>query len=154
MFKQTVNISKTLRFKRWSRKRYAAFASLNKVVSIASLAVSVADKSLIKVGNYLQSCAHALSNDDLLSESTNFDELENLLALNAENQQIITIQTSADACAAGTSTVYSLLKATNKGNEPIVGRFFVCGNLQIFKYQIFKNQIFEYQVIKFQIKFK
>ena len=154
MFKQTVNISKTLRFKRWSRKRYAAFASLNKVVSIASLAVSVADKSLIKVGNYLQSCAHALSNDDLLSESTNFDELENLLVLNAENQQIITIQTSADACAAGASTVYSLLKATNKGNEPFVGRFFVCGNLQIFKYQIFKNQIFEYQVIKFQIKFK
>jgi hypothetical protein len=37
MFKHTVNTSKTLRFKRWSRKRYAAFASLNKVVSIATL---------------------------------------------------------------------------------------------------------------------
>ncbi len=133
MFKNTVNTSKTLRFKRWSRKRYAAFASMQKVVSIAALTVSVADKALAKAGGYLQTRLQILSGGDVLSEGPGFEELENLLVLNAESQQIFTIQSCADACAAGALTGYSLSKrATNKGNVPFVGRFFVAENLQIF----------------------
>jgi hypothetical protein len=141
MFKNTVNTSKTLRFKRWSRKRYAAFASMQKVVSIAALTVSVADKALAKAGSYLQSSLQILSGGDVLSESPGFEELENLLVLNAESQQqIITIQSCADACAAGASSVYSLLKATNKGNVPFVGRFFVAENLQIFHSDSYRDK--------------
>lgn len=136
MFKHTVNTSKILRFKRWSRKRYAAFASMNRVVSIATLVVSVADKSLTKAGSYLQSSLQILSGGDVLSESPNSEELENLLVLNAESQQqIITIQSCADACAAGASTVYSLLKKrpTRAMSLLLVAFLFAeISNLQIF----------------------
>lgn len=49
MFRYATHTNLGLRFKRWSRKSYAVFASLNKVVSIASLVVSVANQSVTKL---------------------------------------------------------------------------------------------------------
>ena len=47
--KQTGQISKKrLVFSKWSRKGYSAFASLNKVVNIASLSVDISNTSLKK----------------------------------------------------------------------------------------------------------
>lgn len=46
--KNTVSARYSIRFRRWSRKAYAAFASLGKYVTIGSLRKSVADRSLSK----------------------------------------------------------------------------------------------------------
>ncbi|NLO69738.1 MAG: hypothetical protein GX102_02055 [Porphyromonadaceae bacterium] len=39
---------KTIRFRRWSRKGYAVFAGLNKVISIGRIGSSISDKALLK----------------------------------------------------------------------------------------------------------
>lgn len=46
--KITAPVRRTLRFRRWSRKAYAAFASIGRCVSIGCLRKSVADSSLSK----------------------------------------------------------------------------------------------------------
>ncbi|MDR2823679.1 MAG: hypothetical protein LBB41_00595, partial [Prevotellaceae bacterium] len=38
-----------LRFRRWSRAGYSAFRTLNRVVTIAQLRVSIADKAMLKL---------------------------------------------------------------------------------------------------------
>ena len=48
MFKQTKTQQRIVRFRRWSRVRYAVFCSLGVVVTIGSLAVSIADNSVLK----------------------------------------------------------------------------------------------------------
>lgn len=48
MQKSKVNISFSYRFRRWSRKAYAVFASLNKSISIGSLSVDMASATLFK----------------------------------------------------------------------------------------------------------
>jgi len=51
MFKQTKTQQRIIRFRRWSRARYAVFCSLGTVVTIGCLAVSIADKSVQKSAN-------------------------------------------------------------------------------------------------------
>lgn len=46
--KNTTPTRHTIRFRRWSRKAYAAFASIGRCVTIGSLRKSVADSSLSK----------------------------------------------------------------------------------------------------------
>ncbi|MEL5896222.1 hypothetical protein AAE250_22365 [Bacteroides sp. GD17] len=46
--KNTTPARHTIRFRRWSRKAYAAFASIGRCVTIGSLRKSVADSSLSK----------------------------------------------------------------------------------------------------------
>ena len=46
--KQTVSRPSSLRFRRWSRKAYAAFASIGRHVTIGCVSKSIADKSLTK----------------------------------------------------------------------------------------------------------
>lgn len=41
-------LGKSIRFRRWSRKRYAAFCSLGKIISIGHLRCAIAEQSLIK----------------------------------------------------------------------------------------------------------
>ncbi|MGL5731819.1 MAG: hypothetical protein ACRCX5_11955 [Bacteroidales bacterium] len=41
-------LSGSIRFRRWSRKRYAAFCSLGKIISIGHLRCGIAEQSLIK----------------------------------------------------------------------------------------------------------
>ncbi|MDO9633572.1 MAG: hypothetical protein Q7J05_00830 [Paludibacter sp.] len=48
MQKSKVNISFSYRFRRWSRKAYAVFASLNKAISIGSLSVDMASATLFR----------------------------------------------------------------------------------------------------------
>ena len=48
MFKLPKNKTTSLRFRRWSRAKYAVFCSLASVVSIGCVAISIADKSLKK----------------------------------------------------------------------------------------------------------
>lgn len=48
VMKKSLPIRRTLRFRRWSRKRYAAFASMGRCVTIGCLRKNVADCSLSK----------------------------------------------------------------------------------------------------------
>ena len=48
MFKQTKTQQRIIRFRRWSRARYAVFCSIGAVVTIGCLAISIADKSVQK----------------------------------------------------------------------------------------------------------
>ncbi|MGN0036284.1 MAG: hypothetical protein ACI36X_03580 [Bacteroidaceae bacterium] len=50
MKKTILRTIRTLRFRRWSRKGYAAFCSMGRVVSIGRLKKSIADASLGKQG--------------------------------------------------------------------------------------------------------
>lgn len=76
MFNFASNSTKNLRFRRWSRKSYAVFASLNKVVSIGSLVVSVADKSLLKTASHISNFVSDLLMDSQEVSDSAFDELE------------------------------------------------------------------------------
>ena len=48
MFSQAKTQQRIIRFRRWSRARYAVFCSLGTVVTIGCLSVSIADKSVQK----------------------------------------------------------------------------------------------------------
>lgn len=52
MIRITRHICPAIRFHRWSRKAYAAFASLGRVVLIARVGKSITEASLSKVGKY------------------------------------------------------------------------------------------------------
>ena len=53
MNKQIHTTARVIRFRRWSRARYAVFVSLSCAVTIGVLAVSVSDKSQQKSGAYV-----------------------------------------------------------------------------------------------------
>ncbi len=48
MFKRIQITKSCLRFRRWSRARYAVFSSLSNVVNIGCISISIANKSLQK----------------------------------------------------------------------------------------------------------
>jgi len=116
MFKQHTNSTHSLRFKRWSRKSYAIFASLHKVVSIGALVVSVADKSLQKVTGHISNCVSNLFKNAQEANESVFEELET--SSNSCNIQTLTIQLRTDAPAAsGASAIFASIRATYKGES-------------------------------------
>jgi|GEM_PF-3022 len=116
MFKQTTNNTQSLRFRRWSRKSYAVFASLHKTVSIGALVVSVADKSLVKATGYISNFVSNLLLNNQEANDSAFDELET--ATNNCILQTLTIQQRTDAAAAGAIGIYPSKRATYKGESP------------------------------------
>jgi hypothetical protein len=48
MLYKGTNIAKTVRFRRWTRKAYAVFASLGKTISIGNLRVAMAGQTLFR----------------------------------------------------------------------------------------------------------
>ncbi len=116
MFKQTTNSTQSLRFRRWSRKSYAVFVSLHKVVSIGALVVSVADKSLVKAASHVSNFVSNLLFDNQEASDTEFDELET--TSNNFILQTLTIQQRTDAAAAGAIGIYPSKRATYKGESP------------------------------------
>ncbi len=48
MLYKGTNITKTVRFRRWTRKTYAVFASLGKTISIGNLRVAMAGQTLFR----------------------------------------------------------------------------------------------------------
>lgn len=116
MFNFASNSTKNLRFRRWSRKSYAVFASLNKVVSIGSLVVSVADKSLLKTASHISNFVSDLLMDSQEVSDSAFDELET--ATNNCILQTLSIRQRTDAAAAGAIGIYASKRATYKGESP------------------------------------
>ena len=80
--------SRSLRFKRWSRKSYAVFCSLGVTVTIGQLAVHVQEKSVVK----LASAKLFTTINDLFDISEEITEEENDLlpaSLVAVNQFVV-----------------------------------------------------------------
>ena len=97
MNKQTHTTAKVLRFRRWSRARYAVFVSLSCAVSIGVLAVSVSDKSQQKLRTFAASdnCLACGENDD--KESSDALPAETVMLQLQEN--IVVNQNNDNAAA-------------------------------------------------------
>lgn len=81
---------RTIRFRRWSRKAYAAFASIGKCVTIGCLRKSVADSSLSKQKNSSAANCSLDQNTSSVDANSNRDhdvplECEDLLSLALQN---------------------------------------------------------------------
>jgi len=100
MNKQTQNMAKTLRFRRWSRAHYAVFVSLSCAVSIGFLSVSVSDKSLQKADKQIVFNDNSVLDRNENDEQTDVIQPESVFLLLLENN-IISNQTSGNAAARG-----------------------------------------------------
>lgn len=99
-YKQTAH---SIRFRRWSRKGYAAFCSLTCVVTIGALAVSVSDKTLQKSVSKVDCIPTRIDYEDNEKESECTEIAANTLEI-----QLNTIhQNNSVAVAVGTENDYS-----------------------------------------------
>jgi len=64
-----------LRFKRWSRAKYAVFASISSCVSIGKVKVSIADCLLKKQENSIREYHSIYNNDDVENKESEFSDL-------------------------------------------------------------------------------
>lgn len=111
--------SRSLRFKRWSRKSYAVFCSLGVTVTIGQLAVHVQEKSVVK----LASAKLFTTINDLFDISEEITEEENDLlpaSLVAVNQFVVA---QNDIAASGSSVC---VKISRKLNWYLAGSAFLC----------------------------
>jgi hypothetical protein len=96
MFKQLNQKISSIRFRRWSRAKYAVFCSLRCAVTIGRLAVSIADKSLQKVIGVCFNLAFVVKCDDSQNKKKEINEFEALLLHIQENTfSEITLDTTA-----------------------------------------------------------
>lgn len=118
MQQQTPNTTKAIRFRRWSRTRFAIFASLSCTVTIGVLNAAISEKSLKKAENAHQIVyvENKLSNDDEHPESSlatlSFAETT---ILNA--QLNFTINQTLDNAAACDLIFYKPLSTVEAGNS-------------------------------------
>ncbi len=75
--KPFLNTVKSIRFRQWSRKNYAVFAGLNKVISIGRVKASICDMALLKTNSLL--VTSTVFSDNLLKNCDEEDEAEILL---------------------------------------------------------------------------
>lgn len=75
--KQLVNSTKSIRFRRWTRKSYAIFAGLNKVISIGKIKAGICDRTSLKTNSL--SVIDAIFVSNLLKTFDENEETEELL---------------------------------------------------------------------------
>jgi len=111
MFKQKQqNKQLSLRFRRWSRARYAVFVSLTQNVTIGVLSVSVSDKSTQKQASHKQ----LLLNDSTNNNNENTDSEVEPVEFNLQNEAVIvSIANSCDKAAAASRQLISLFYKPN-----------------------------------------
>ncbi len=105
MFKLANNKTTSLRFRRWSRAKYAVFCSLASVVSIGCVAISIADKSLKKAVGVCKQLSHRSG----LDSSDEIIETKELEAALLQLKETTLFEISFDSAAAcGHSSLYSV----------------------------------------------
>ena len=110
MFKQKQqNKQLSLRFRRWSRARYAVFVSLTQNVTIGVLSVSVSDKSTQKRASRKQLLLNNSKNNN-----ENADSEVEPVEINLQNEAVIaSIANSCDKAAAASRQLISLFYKPN-----------------------------------------
>jgi len=121
MFKQTYKKATSIRFRRWSRAKYAIFCSLSTAVTIGKLTVSIADKSLQKAINVCLNAFFASNFDESPEDKDEKLELEASLIL---SRDIILTKTITDcAVACDHISLYSILSKRLKRVVPVPTAF-------------------------------
>ena len=87
MKKSIVKTTTSIRFRKWSRKNYAAFSGLNKIISIGHVSATICEKALLKnnllsviSGSFVENCDTARKYEE---QETDLSQLEILLNTNA-----------------------------------------------------------------------
>lgn len=86
---KNLNSTSTIRFRRWSRKGYAIFVGLNKVINIGRVSSAIAEKSLLKSGVFPDS--------NYFIQNKIKEEEQEELRLDEQQLQILAILTEAIA---------------------------------------------------------
>ena len=103
MFSQTKIQQCIIRFRRWSRAKYAVFCSLASVVSIGCVAISIADKSLQKSVGVCAELSHR-SEFDTSDETAETSEIE--VALFQLREITLSEITFGSAAVCGRTSLY------------------------------------------------
>ena len=104
MFRQTKQKATAIRFRRWSRAKYAVFCSLSSTVTIGRLAVSIADKSLQKAVEVCINLPFAISSEESPNEKKKKAELD--ASLVQIHETILSEITFDSAAACGHKSTY------------------------------------------------
>ena len=128
--KNTTPVRHTIRFRRWSRKAYAAFASIGRCVTIGSLRKSVADSSLSKqkaAGTAGQAGCSAASawkgategreTDIGIPLGSNTALLCGMTGTGMSLQALFQVQVVGSNANAGGQEEYILIQRNNKGTD-------------------------------------
>lgn len=102
MLKHPNNKTTSLRFRRWSRAKYAVFCSLASVISIGCLSVSIADKSLQKAVGVSCDIFNKTSFDSEIDAS----EINDTEAILLQLMEINLSEISFDSAAVCSQTLY------------------------------------------------
>ena len=107
MFKQAKHTVTSIRFRRWSRAKYAIFCSLNRAVSIGCVAIAIADKSLQKaIGTSV--FALSLNGSDSESPEKQQEQADLKLAIQQLQETTLLEKTFESAAACGLNTYFLL----------------------------------------------
>ena len=116
MKRQTSISAKSIRFRQWSRKGYAVFSGLHKVISIGKISAGICEKALLK-NNLLSSVCPILSENNFITDREKEPEKE-LLSFE-QFYNINSLPTAIDY-PAGCSSQYLLTRGwkREKGSFP------------------------------------
>ena len=108
MKKRQRNSATIIRFRQWSRKGYAVFSGLNKVISIGRVNASVCDKALLKTNLITEALTERFSltfNTGEREKDAEPEELLQRLLININTIQI------TDGTPAGCDKTYNIIKS-------------------------------------------
>lgn len=123
MNKQTHFTARVIRFRRWSRARYAVFVSLSCAVTIGVLAVSVSDKSQLKSNAFI-SVNHLFGSDENTERESTEVSLAEIVML---QENIVVNQNNDNAAARSLNFLYS--NVTVELGCVLIQPFFIFKNL-------------------------
>ncbi len=104
MFKQTLQKTTSLRFRRWSHAGYAVFCSLACAVTIGCLAISIADKSLQKAVR--TSTISLCANESESKSQDKFKEQADLELAIQQLQEAVLLEKTFESAAACSLNTY------------------------------------------------
>lgn len=102
-----------VRFRRWTRKKYAAFASLGKQISIGAVRIEVSNQATLKQDTLSVAIGNAY-----LSESLQIEEEEADLQFEMQ-QTIITLTTTTEATPAITASEHCHIITAIEGKTSV-----------------------------------
>ena len=118
MKKQYAHKPVTIRFRRWSRKGYAAFISVQRAVTIGQLAAHVSERFQVKNGSNHTSVLSfdKTGEEEMMEDKTSRDEVVgNTLSLLFEQAVCLILTVSRPAAAQATQTIKNNISESAEG---------------------------------------
>lgn len=136
MKKQYAHKPVAIRFRRWSRKGYAAFISVQRAVTIGQLAAHVSERFQVKNGSNHTSVLSfdKRGEEEAMEDSVNRDEVAgNTLSLLFEQAVCLVLTVSRPAASQAVHTVKNNISESAEGSQHITEAFRAFG---LYKYTI------------------